>query len=215
MTSKRNYTFIDKLCIHLDQAIKTVFGNPETTHRKYPSSDLVEPALSEKERKQSIRVMRVNHAGEVCAQALYHAQGLVSYRVEIRDKMQQAAMEEGDHLAWCQRRLNELGGHTSYLNPFWYIGSFAIGLTAGIMGDQWSLGFLAETENQVVNHLKNQLTLLPAEDEKSYKILLQMKDDENLHREDAIQSGARELPNFVKKGMQFSSGIMVKTTYWL
>ncbi len=165
------------------------------------------------ERLEAARLMRVNHAGEVCAQALYHGQGLVSRHRNVKEKMQQAMIEEGDHLAWCETRLQELGSHTSYLNPGWYMGSFAIGLLAGLVGDKWSLGFLAETENQVVSHLEKHLQQLPANDKRSLAVLSQMREDESHHRDEAVQAGAAELPGFIKKMMQLVSKVMVKTAY--
>lgn len=212
--TQRNYSIFDQLCLGLDQAVKAVFGESETTGRENPALNEIEPQLSTKERKHSAGLMRVNHTGEVCAQALYHAQGLVSRRHDIKAKMQHAAIEEGDHLAWCSSRLTELGSHTSYLNPLWYAGSFAIGITAGLVGDKWNLGFLAETENQVVNHLQSHKILLPANDNKSYKIIEQMQHDEAEHRDEANKAGAAELPVFIKKLMQFSSKIMVRVAYY-
>lgn len=213
MTQHRHYSKLDQFCLGIDQALRSIFGNATTTDRQYPADRLPESELTPEQRQHSAALMRINHAGEVCAQALYHGQGLVSRRYEVREKMQQAAIEEGDHLAWCSRRLTELGSHTSYLNPIWYMGSFVIGLSAGLVGDEWSLGFLAETENQVVKHLAHQLTQLPSQDEKSYKILQQMQFDEAEHRDAAIQAGAAVLPSFIKKLMSITSKIMVKTTY--
>lgn len=215
MSLFRHYSKLDQLCLSLDQALKSVFGNPTTTGRQYPAKNGIETDLSAGERKHAAALMRINHAGEVCAQALYHSQGLMSRSQQVREKMQHAAVEEGDHLAWCSQRLSELGSHTSYLNPLWYMGSFAIGLTAGLVGDKWSLGFLAETENQVVKHLKNQMSLLPTQDEKSHQILQQMQHDEAQHRDDAMHAGAAELPLIVKKWMGFTSKVMVKTAYWI
>lgn len=215
MKNHRNYTKLDQICLGLDQALKSVFGNAITTERPYPANKIKEPDLTHEQRQHSASLMRVNHAGEVCAQALYHGQGLVSKRADVREKMEQAAIEEGDHLAWCAQRLTELGNHTSYLNPFWYAGSFAIGLTAGLVGDKWSLGFLAETENQVVKHLESHLKLLPPQDEKSVTILQQMQQDEAQHRDDAVKAGAAELPSFLKKLMSYASKMMVKTAYWI
>lgn len=214
MSNNRHFSKLDELCLRLDQALKSLCGKPATTERQYPAQNIPEPNLDEAERKHAASLMRINHAGEVCAQALYQGQGLVSKSPDVRAKMQHAAIEEGDHLAWCSKRLTELNSHTSYLNPLWYVGSFAMGVSAGLVGDKWSLGFLAETENQVVKHLHSHLTLLPTQDEKSYKILQQMQMDEAQHRDDAINAGAAELPTFVKKLMQFTSKIMVKTTYW-
>lgn len=215
MSQKRHYTLLDKLCLGVDQALRTVSANAKTSERVYPGKSEPESDLTSVERKQAAALMRINHAGEVCAQALYQAQGLVSRRHDVKEKMQQAAIEEGDHLAWCQKRLTELGSHTSYLNPLWYAGSFTIGLTAGLLGDRWSLGFLAETETQVVNHLNNHLQKLPENDKRSYKILWQMREDEAHHRDDAIECGAASLPNWVKKIMGLTSKILVKTAYWI
>jgi ubiquinone biosynthesis monooxygenase Coq7 len=213
MKNHRHYSKVDEFCLSIDQALRAVFGNATTTDRKYPADNLPESDLTPDQKKHSAALMRINHAGEVCAQALYHGQGLVSRHQEVREKMQQAAIEEGDHLAWCSRRLTELGSHTSYLNPFWYMGSFVIGLSAGLVGDKWSLGFLAETENQVVEHLNHHLGQLSNQDGKSYKILQQMQIDEAEHRDSAIKAGAITLPTVIKKLMALTSKIMVKTSY--
>ena len=215
MSEKRRYSLLDKICLGVDQALRAVLANPKTSDRAYPGKCDNVIDLTAEQRKHVAGLMRVNHAGEVCAQALYHGQGLVSGHHDVKQKMQQAAMEEGDHLAWCQTRLTELGSHTSYLNPFWYAGSFVIGLTAGLIGDKWSLGFLAETENQVVKHLEKHLQQLPQSDTASYNILSQMQQDEAHHRDDAMHSGAAELPQWIKKIMEFSSKVMVKTAYWV
>lgn len=215
MSGQRNYSLFDQLCLNLDQAVRSVFGKTLSTEREYPATDSPEAQLTMEQRKHAAALMRINHAGEVCAQALYHGQGMTSRRQDVKEKMQQAAKEEGDHLAWCSQRLVELGSHTSYLNPLWYISSFSLGLTAGLIGDKWSLGFLAETEKQVVKHLEQQLNLLPQKDERSAVILQQMHRDEAQHREDAVKAGAAELPEFIKRLMQFTSSIMVKTTYWI
>lgn len=212
---KRHYSTLDRLCLKIDQALKTLSGDPVTTTRIFPAEKLPADHLSSSERKQSAALMRVNHAGEVSAQALYHAQGLASRCHAVRDSMRQAAIEEGDHLAWCSRRLVELGSHTSYLNPVWYAGSFVIGLAAGLAGDRWSLGFLAETEQQVVHHLENHLQQLPPEDKRSLAIVQQMREDEAHHRNEAIEAGGVPLPAFVKAGMRFMSNFMVKVAYWV
>lgn len=215
MSEKRRYSLLDKLCLGVDQAVRAVLANPKTSDRAYPGKCDRAMNLTHEQRNHVAGLMRINHAGEVCAQALYHGQGLVSRRHDVKEKMQQAAMEEGDHLSWCQTRLTELGSHTSYLNPFWYAGSFVIGLTAGLIGDKWSLGFLAETEHQVVKHLEKHLQQLPQNDKSSYNILKQMQLDESHHRDDAMHYGAAELPQWIKKMMEFSSKIMVKTAYWV
>ena len=215
MSLMRHYSFFDKLCLGLDQAVRALTDNAKTTGNPYPANKIDEHALNEKQRKHSAALMRINHTGEICAQALYHGQGVVSQTQEIQEKMQQAAIEEGDHLAWCKQRLDELGSHTSYLNPFWYAGSFCIGMVAGMVGDKWSLGFVAETERQVIKHLKGHLHSLPTADERSYKIIQQMEKDEAKHRDEAIHSGAHELPGWIKKGMTLTSKMMVKTVYWV
>ena len=215
MSNQRHYTRLDQFCLNVDQALQTVFGKPATTGRAYPAASLKEPELTQEDRKHSSGLMRVNHTGEVCAQALYHGQGLVSRSPNVKEKMQHAMIEEGDHLAWCNERLTELHSHTSYLNPLWYAGSFAMGVTAGLIGDKWSLGFLAETENQVVKHLEHHQLLLPSADQKSQVILRQMQQDEAQHRDDALDAGAAELPAVIKTLMRWMSKIMVKTAYWV
>jgi len=215
MTTYRNYSFFDKLCLGVDQAVRALTDNVHTTDAIYPAKNVEPSLLNDQEKKHAAALMRINHAGEICAQALYHGQGLVSRTHIIQEKMQQAALEEGDHLAWCKKRIDELGSHTSYLNPLWYAGSFCIGMMAGMVGDQWSLGFVAETERQVVKHLEEQLHLLPANDARSYQILQRMENDEAKHRDEAIASGAKELPEIIKAGMSLTAKFMVKTTYWV
>lgn len=214
MQTTRHFSFSDQVCLNVDQALRAIFNNPKTTGRSYPATQ--PPAnLSSTASKEVAGLMRINHSGEVCAQALYHGQGLASRNKQIKNEMQQAAIEEGDHLAWCQRRLNELQSHTSYLNALWYSGSLMIGLTAGLMGDRWSLGFLAETENQVVRHLEKHLALLPKEDQRTQQILQQMRNDEAKHRDAAIHAGAALLPKWVKTLMNLTSQVMVKAAYWI
>lgn len=213
MMEPRHYSKLDELCLKLDQALRTVFGESIHTHRAYPAENTSEANLTDN--KHSAAIMRINHAGEVCAQALYQGQALFSRNSEIKAKMQQAAVEEGDHLKWCSQRLVELNSHRSYLSPFWYLGSFSIGAVAGMFGDPWSLGFVAETETQVIKHLESQLQLLPTEDIKSYKILQQMQQDEAKHRQDAIHYGAKDLPAPIKSIMNITAKIMVKTAYWI
>lgn len=215
MHSNRHFSFFDKCCLSLDQAVRALTDNVKTTGVPYPAKAIEENQMDEKQRKQSAALMRINHAGEICAQALYHGQGAISHTNQLQEKLQQAAMEEGDHLAWCRQRLDELGSQTSYLNPLWYAGSFCIGVMAGMIGDKWSLGFVVETERQVIKHLESHLHLLPSQDQKSYKILEQMEKDEAKHRDEAIASGARELPEIVKQIMALTSKIMVKTAYWI
>lgn len=212
---KRQYSFIDSLCMNLDHVVRALFDNPKTGIRPNPAEKSENIELSAAEAKHSAGLMRINHAGEICAQALYHGQGIVSRDITTREKLQQAAVEENDHLAWCSYRLQELGSHTSYLNPLWYAGSFVIGMTAGLAGDRWSLGFVAETEKQVIQHLKGHLKRLPEKDIKSHQILQQMEQDEARHRQEAIELGAAPLPRFIKKSMALISKLMVKTAYWI
>lgn len=215
METKRHYSLLDKLCLGVDQAVRALADTAKTSGRAYPAKQVAEEPMSEEARKHAAGLMRINHTGEICAQALYHGQGMVSRTAHIEAKMQEAAIEEGDHLAWCKQRLDELKSHTSYLNPVWYAGSFCIGLTAGLIGDKWSLGFVAETERQVIKHLQGHLEHLPQEDKRSQTILTQMEIDEGKHRDEAIREGARELPRVIKKGMAMISKVMVKTAYWV
>ncbi len=210
----RQYSFIDRCLIHLNQTLQTM-GNKAVSQRAHPDANLAEPTLSATEQRCSQGLMRVNHTGEISAQALYHAQALTARTAQVKDSMKQAALEENDHLAWCQQRLQELNSHPSYLNPFWYGGSFLIGLLAGWAGDAWNLGFVAETERQVVNHLEQHLQQLPNGDLKSKAILEQMREDEAHHATVAITAGAMELPAMIKLLMRYFSKVMTTTAYWL
>ena len=209
--------FIDKACLAADLLLRAIFNNPKATGRPCPQSSKhsLHPPLTDKERQHSAALMRVNHASEVCAQALYHGQSAATNSTWLKKEMQTAALEEGDHLFWCQTRLFELGSHPSYLNLLWYLGSYGIGYTAGKLGDAWSLGFLAETENQVIDHLAGHLKHLSTYDPVSHDILQQMQVDEAKHRDHAIQSGAKDLPGWAKWAMRGMSKIMVKTAYWI
>jgi ubiquinone biosynthesis monooxygenase Coq7 len=210
----RHYSWGDYICLNVDQAVRALFSNPRTTDRPYPAAKEPEPLLTIKQRQHSAALMRINHAGEVCAQALYHGQIIAARSPAVKAKLQQAALEEGDHLAWCSQRLFELGSHTSYLNPLWYSGSWGLGFVAGLAGDQWSLGFLAETEDQVVQHLTEQLKFLPPQDHRSYAILQTMQFDEAKHNNEVIKLGAKNIPTFIKKLMWLISKTMIKTAYW-
>jgi len=211
----RNYTPFDQLIMSADTALRTLFGEPIITERGYPADDISEVEFSEQEKKHIAGLMRVNHCGEVSAQALYQGQSLTSRNSEIREKLRQAALEENDHLDWTKNRLQELGSNTSILNPLWYGGSFAIGAFAGAIGDKWNLGFLAETEHQVVEHLESHLNKLPGGDLRSRAILEQMKTDELKHATTAIEQGAAELPPPVKKLMAAMSKVMTGSAYYL
>jgi 3-demethoxyubiquinol 3-hydroxylase len=205
---------LDRLIIEFDKALKTLTADAYSV-RQHPDIDLDNVDLSPEERRKSSSLMRVNHTGEVCAQALYSGQALTARDKSIAESLQQASKEETEHLAWCEKRIKELGGHTSYLNPVWYAGSFALGLTAGIIGDRWNLGFLAETERQVGAHLDSHLQLLPANDIKSKAIVEQMKSDEAAHANTATKLGAHELPLPIKHAMKSLSTVMTSVTYYI
>jgi ubiquinone biosynthesis monooxygenase Coq7 len=211
----RDYSTLDRFIMELDRGIGTVFGRPPVTERATPAAALPEALLGEEERQRVARLMRVNHAGEVAAQALYQGQALTARLSRVRSQMERAALEENDHLAWCEDRVRELGGQTSLLKPLWYLGSLAIGAMAGWAGDRWSLGFLAETERQVVAHLDSHLQRLPEADEKSRAILAQMREDEQHHATRALQAGGATLPEPVNRLMDLVSSIMTRASYWL
>jgi ubiquinone biosynthesis monooxygenase Coq7 len=211
----RVLTPLDKVIVELDKAIQTVIGTPPMTERDAPDNNIAENDLSDSERKLSARLMRINHAGEVSAQALYQGQALTANLPDVKQAMEQAALEENDHLIWCQNRVEQLGEHTSVLNPAWYIGSFAIGAIAGKIGDKWSLGFVAETEKQVVAHLDEHLDRISEKDQKSRAILKQMKIDELHHGTLALEAGGAELPSPIKSVMGLVSKVMTKTTFWI
>lgn len=213
MTAHR-YTPIDTLLIHFDQAVRTVFGRPPATERPSPTAAMPEASLAPAEQQQAARLMRVNHTGEVCAQALYQGQALTARRQSLRKRLEQAAAEENDHLVWCSARIKELGSHTSALNPLFYVGSFIIGACNGTVGDRWNLGFLAETERQVVRHLESHLERLPVQDGKSRAILEAMKADESQHATQALAAGGTRLPAPVRLLMKAASKVMTNTTYW-
>lgn len=197
----------------LDNTFSTLFIKP-VAHRSYPAHSK-DGDLSAQHRQQSSRYMRVNHVGEICAQALYQSQALIAKNTTIKAQMQCAADEEIDHLAWCEQRIEELGGRKSLLNPFWYAGAFVIGTVAGIAGDKWNLGLVAETECQVVEHLETHLGKLPEDDLRSKEVVAQMQQDENQHAEQAVVAGAVELPPAVKRLMKLAAKVMTKTAYWI
>ena len=213
----RKLTLIDQFLSEIDQSLRTVYGRPPVTERPNPADDQPEKAdMTDAERDLAGRLMRINHAGEVSAQGLYQGQALTAKREDIREQMHRAAMEENDHLAWTERRIAELGSHKSHLGPFWYWGSFTIGAVAGAIGDKWSLGFVTETEHQVVRHLEEHLEKLPADDAKSRAVLEQMKEDEAHHATVALEAGGAKLPLPVRKVMMpLMSKVMTKTAYWL
>jgi ubiquinone biosynthesis monooxygenase Coq7 len=212
---QRPLSALDRVIVNVDLGLRTLFGRPITTGRPDPDAGLPEADLDEEARRVTVGLMRVNHAGEVCAQALYQGQALTARDAAVRTKLEQAAREENDHLAWCARRVEELGSHTSLLNPLWYGGSLAIGAIAGLVGDRWSLGFLAETEHQVVAHLEGHLARLPPSDERSRVILEQMKVDEGRHATVAIEAGAATLPTPVRHAMAAVAQWMTGAAYYV
>jgi len=204
----------DQLVIEFDKALRTLFA-PAPTTREVPGSKHPEAELSDDERTHASALMRINHVGEVCAQALYQGQAIACQNPDLRLALQQAASEETEHLAWTERRLVELRGRKSLLNPLWYLGALTIGIGAGKLGDPWSLGFLAETERQVEAHLDTHLSDLPGQDVKSRAIVEQMRSDEASHAATAVRLGARELPTAARMTMRLASRIMTRTAYYL
>ena len=211
----RNYNAADELMINLDQAVRTLFGKPLLTERKNPAEDIPECQLSDSERDHTARLMRINHTGEVCAQALYQGQALTARSDAVRRNMARSAAEENDHLDWCETRVEELGGRLSLLNPFWYAGSLALGAAAGLAGDKWSLGFVSETERQVEGHLDEHLTQVDEADARTRSILEQMKEDEIRHGQKARDQGGMELPQPIKQAMKLTSKLMTRSVYYL
>ena len=208
----RTYDVTEKMILGFDMFLKTIF-NTQKARRSSPGVNLEEIELSEEVRRDIAGMMRVNHTGEVCAQALYDGQAFVADETETRESLTEAAQEEQDHLAWCYERLNQLSAAPSVLNPFFYLSSFAIGVVAGKFGDKLSLGFVEATEAQVVKHLEEHLDRIPEGDLKSRAILTQMVEDEARHGDHAIEMGGQEFPEFIKKGMSLLSKIMTETTY--
>jgi len=204
----------DRLIIEFDKGLRTLFA-PAASVRPLPGKQLDEAQLNEAEKKLAAALMRVNHSGEICAQALYQGQALTARNPVAKAALEQAAQEETEHLNWCETRIHELGSHTSYLNPLWYGGSLAIGALAGALGDKWNLGFLAETEHQVEHHLEGHLARLPAADLKSRAVVEQMKIDEARHASTALEHGGAPLPLPVKQGMQLTSKLMTRAAYWV
>lgn len=205
---------LDRLIIAFDRGLRAVFA-PAQSVRSVPGETLANVELDERERRAAAALMRVNHSGEICAQALYQGQALTARDTAARAALEQAAREETEHLAWTERRIEELGGRKSALNPFWYGGSFAIGAAAGLLGDRWNLGFLAETERQVVEHLEGHLRRLPAQDLKSRAVLEQMRVDEARHATSALEHGGAELPGPVRAAMRCASRVMTHTAFWI
>jgi ubiquinone biosynthesis monooxygenase Coq7 len=212
--SSIHLSLIDNFIVNADRALRTLAaGNDMTSERPSPARPLDEADLSEAERKKSAALMRVNHTGEVCAQALYQGQALTAKLPDVRAEMEHAAEEEIDHLVWCQERIDSLGSHTSYLNPVWYGLSFAIGAGAGLVSDKVSLGFVAATEHQVCKHLQEHLQELPEQDARSRAVVEQMLEDEARHADMALNAGGYSFPPPVKGLMTLVSKVMTKTSY--
>ncbi len=212
--SGRRLTPLDRIIAAADQATRTILA-PSVANRPYPAEGLPETVRSEADRRHIAGLMRVNHAGEIAAQALYQGQALVASGDATRESLLEAGREETDHLAWCERRARELGGRTSLLSPLWYGGSFAIGVLAGLSSDRTSLGFVAETEQQVVDHLSSHLAQLPADDERTRAIIQKMSDDEARHGHDAIRAGGVALPTITRALMKLTAKVMTRTAYWI
>lgn len=210
----RRYTGIDKFIHSFDQALRSLVPGSTSAQRENPGN-ATDAQLAVSEARHVAGLMRVNHSGEVCAQALYHGQALTARLPNVKREMQQAAIEEQDHLAWCEDRLKELDSHPSLLNPVWYSLSFGMGAIAGLAGDQYSLGFVAETERQVSLHLQHHIDQLPPQDHRSKTILEQMNEDELHHRDTALNAGGVDLPFPVKITMTAISKLMTKTSYYI
>jgi ubiquinone biosynthesis monooxygenase Coq7 len=211
--SNRRLSFLDQLITQIDYGVRTVLADAPLPGRVSPAVEAKSTELSEKERDHAAGLMRVNHTGEVCAQALYQGQALTAKLPDVREQMKEAAIEEIDHLAWCEDRIKDLGGRTSLLNPIFYAMSFGIGAGAGIISDKLSLGFVAATEDQVCAHLKTHLDQLPLDDHKSRAIVEEMLADEERHAQAALDAGGYAFPEPVKKVMTAVSSIMTKGSY--
>lgn len=212
-SSSRHYSLVDRLLMEADKALRTVGGTTQALTRPSPANKSDDHALSESDRQHAAGLMRVNHTGEVCAQALYQGQALTANLAEVREEMQQAAAEEIDHLQWCDERLKQLDSKSSVLNPLWYTLSFGIGAGAGLIGDKISLGFVAATEEQVSKHLESHLQSLPQDDHKSRAIIEQMLIDERKHGHKALEAGGHNFPAPVKTLMTAVSKLMTKISY--
>jgi len=205
---------IDRIITGFDRGLRTLFA-PAASLRPQPGGDLPEGMLSREDKRLSAALMRINHSGEICAQALYQGQAMTAKNREIADSLEQASWEETEHLCWTENRIKELGGRKSLFNPLWYAGSLAIGAGVGLIGDKWNLGFLAETERQVERHLAGHLERLPLADLKSRAVVEQMKYDEIQHASMAVSLGGARLPFPARILMQLSSKAMTGITYWV
>lgn len=213
MQHQRQYSLVDRVVDNLDKALRTLAPGTQAATRNSPAATQAETNLSDVQKKHAAGLMRVNHAGEVCAQALYQGQALTAKLSHVRAEMEQAADEEIDHLAWCEQRLSELGSRPSHLNPLWYGMSFTLGAAAGAISDKFSLGFVAATEDQVCEHLQDHLEQLPAEDLKSRAIVEVMLEDEQKHGQAALDAGGWRFPTQLKAGMRQISKVMTYSAY--
>jgi len=209
----RQLTAIDHFITHADRALRTLSNANQQAERRSPAVGISECDMSDEDRRHAASLMRVNHSGEVCAQALYQGQALTAKLPSVKAEMEHAAAEEIDHLVWCQERLDALGSHPSYLNPLWYGLSFAIGAGAGLVSDKMSLGFVAATENQVCKHLQKHLEELPAQDQKSRAVVQQMLKDEARHADMALSAGGYDFPAPIKGVMTLVSKVMTTSSY--
>ena len=209
----RQLSALDQIFNHLDRSLRAVHGRHQGTARPNPASHITDTDLSESESRHAASLMRVNHAGEIAAQVLYNGQSLAARSLEVKERMQESAQEETDHLAWCKQRVEELGQSTSLLGPVWYWGSFGIGAIAGAAGDKWSLGFIKETEDQVIKHLQEHQQSLPTSDAKSRAIINQMIIDEAHHGDKAVDLGGIPLPGPVKQLMRLTAKVMTTVSY--
>ena len=212
---QRDLSPLDNALVTLDRALRTLTSDTRPALRASPAEQTSETSLTETERRHALGLMRVNHTGEVCAQALYQGQALTAKLPRVRRDMEQAADEEIDHLAWCEERVRQLGGRTSLLNPLWYGLSFGLGAAAGLAGDKVSLGFVSAIEDQVCEHLEEHLQTLPTQDDRSRAIVTRMLEDEARHSHTAIKAGGMRFPLPVKKGMTLVSRLMTRTSYHL
>jgi len=210
----RQFSFLDRILVQANDALATIFAASFQV-RENPAEKIAEGQLTHAQRQKSAGFMRVNHTGEVCAQALYRGQLMVSHSDKTRAMLKKSCEEETDHLIWTRQRLLELNSNTSYLNIFFYFHSFLIGMIAGLAGDRWSLGFVEETEIQVAKHLQTHLEKLPAQDFKSRAIVSRMRDEEMQHEQAAVRAGATDMPVIIKKCMQWHAMLMTSVTYWV
>lgn len=213
MANDSHLDFLDRCLVQFDQALRSCVPGSSNARRASPARNEQEVEMDATDRNHAAGLMRINHTGEVCAQALYQGQAATAKLADVRLSMEEAAAEEVDHLAWCEERLQQLDSQPSLLNPLWYTLSYGVGAVAGLAGDKWSLGFVAETEDQVCQHLEEHLEQLPENDNKGRAILGQMISDEKHHGESAREAGGAELPDPIKQAMTVMSQVMKKTTY--